>query len=178
MLRPMGFAVMFLCCAANLAASDTASDRMFKRLQGLAGEWEGTFEWSQGRTESGPLKVTYYLTGDGSALVENLIMGGVPTMTTVYHLDGADLRMTHYCGARNQPRLKATRINEAAGTVEFSFVDVTNVSAANPGYVEAFFIQVPDADHLHLRFTFGGGPGRSGVENITLRHVRSTTAHQ
>jgi hypothetical protein len=179
MLRTMGFAGMVcLCFAVSLAAGDTAGGRMFNRLQSLVGEWEGTFEWSQGRTGSGPLKVTYYLTGNGSALVENLIMGDVPTMTTVYHLDGADLRMTHYCAAQNQPRLKATRIDEPAGVAEFSVVDVTNVSAANPGYVEAFFLQVLDADRLNLRFTFGGGPGRSGVENIVLKRVRSTTAHQ
>jgi hypothetical protein len=54
-----------------------------------------------------------YLTGNGSALVESLIMGGVPTMTTVYHLDEADLRMTHYCGAKNQPRLKAAKAGHA-----------------------------------------------------------------
>ena len=41
----------------------------------LAGEWDGTFEWSQGRTGSGNLRVSYYLTGGGSALVENLVMG-------------------------------------------------------------------------------------------------------
>jgi hypothetical protein len=178
MLRALGLiGLIGFCCAVNLAARDGAGDRMFDRLKGLAGEWEGTFEWSQGRSGSGKLKVTYYLTGNGSALVENLIMGDVPAMTTVYHLDGADLRMTHFCAARNQPRLKAVRIDEAAGTAEFSLVDVTNVSAANPGYVEAFFIQLLDADRLNLKFTFGGGPGRSGVENILVKRVRPATAH-
>ena len=144
---------------------------MFDRLKKLAGQWEGTLEWSDGRTGSGPLKANYYLTGMGSALVENLIMAGdVPTMSTVYHLDGPDLRMTHYCGAQNQPRLRASHIDESTGTVEFAFVDVTN-AVAHPAYVKGFVIQILDTDHLHLKFIFGGGPGKSGVENIVLHRA-------
>jgi hypothetical protein len=73
-------------------------------------------------------------------LVENIMMAGeIPTMSTVYHLNGSDLRMTHYRGAQNQPRLMASHIDESTGTVEFSFVDVTN-AAAHPVYVKGFVI--------------------------------------
>src|SRR6185436_13881923 len=150
---------------------------MFERLKGLAGEWEGTFEWSQGRTGSGPLKARYELTGYGSALMETLIQGGAQTMTSIYHLDGADLRMTHYCAARNQPRLKVTRIDEAAGSVEFSFVDLTSGNGPDRGHVEGVFLHILDADHLNIKFIFGGGPG-SGVENILVKRVGSKTAQQ
>jgi hypothetical protein len=63
------------------------------------------------------------------------------------------------------------RIDEATGSAEFSLVDVTGVGPRNPGHVQAFFIQLLDDDRLHLRFTFGGGPG-SGVENILVKRVR------
>lgn len=175
--RTAGFAgIAFLCggvgwAAVAGAAADTPSDRMFARMRTLAGDWEGTFEWSGGRSSRGALKASYYVTGNGSALVENLIMDGVPTMTTVYHLDGADLRMTHYCAAQNQPRLKAGRIDEGAGSADFSFVDATNLTA-NAGHVDHFFIQLLDADDVSLKFTFGGGSGKSAVENIVLRRVR------
>jgi len=175
--RTTGFAgIAFLCggvgwAAVAWAAADTPGDRMFTRMRALAGDWEGTFEWSGGRSSRGALRASYYVTGNGSALVENLIMDGVPTMTTVYHLDGADLRMTHYCGARNQPRLKAGRIDEAAGSADFAFVDATNL-AASPGHVDHFFIQLVDADDVNLRFSFSGGSGKPAVENIVLRRVR------
>jgi hypothetical protein len=164
---------LLLSGAVRAEAPDSPAPRMFERLKTLTGEWEGTFEWSGGRTGSGNLRVSYYLTGGGSALVENLVMGGVPTMTTVYHLDGNELRMTHYCAARNQPRLKAVRFDEPQASAEFTLVDVTGVGPKNPGYVEAFFVRLLDADQLNLRFTFGGGPGRSGVENILVRRIRS-----
>jgi hypothetical protein len=167
----IGLAAVLMLGAGAPDAPASVGERMFDRLKTLTGDWEGTFEWSEGRTGSGPLSVSYSLTGGGSALIESLIMGGVPTMTTVYHLDGPDLRMTHYCAARNQPRLKAVRFDETQGIAEFTLVDVTNVGPKNAGHVQAFLIQLLDADHLKLRFTFAGGPAR-GVENIVVKRVR------
>ena len=161
--------LVFIACSA-LASSEPSGKDIFERLKALAGEWEGTYEWSQGRTDKGTLKATYYVTGNGSAVVENLIMGDppVPMMTTVYHLDGVDLRMTHFCAARNQPRLKASRIDESAA--DFSFVDVTNATVS-PAYVNAFHIDLSDPRRLNLKFTFGGGSGHGAIENIVLKRV-------
>jgi hypothetical protein len=55
----------------------------------------GSVEWSGARTEKGKMNATYYLTGAGSSVVENLTVNGTALMTSVYHLDGLDLRMTH-----------------------------------------------------------------------------------
>lgn len=185
MIRAIALAVLLILgSAADLEAADatgatgatgaTDAARMFDRMRGLAGEWEGTFAWSHGRTASGPLKTTYYLTANGTALVENLIMDGTPSMTSVYHLDGSDLRMTHYCAAGTQPRLKASRIDEATGAIDFAFVDVTNVNPKRPAYVQAAALHLIDADHVTIQFTFGGGSGVSGIEDITLKRVGST----
>ena len=173
-MRPVFIVLGILVLSGVPRAEEPESPgpRMFERLKTLTGEWEGTFEWSGGRTGSGNLRVTYSLTGGGSALVENLVMGGVPTMTTVYHLDGSDLRMTHYCAARNQPRLKAVRFDEAQGSAEFALVDVTGVGPKNPGHVQAFFVRLFDPERINLRFTFGGGSTRTAVENILVRRVR------
>jgi hypothetical protein len=146
---------------------------MFDRMSGLVGEWAGTLEWTGARTASGTLNATYSLTGNGSALIETLIMGGTPSMTTVYHLDGPDLRMTHFCGAHNQPRLKATRIDVDGGGVDFGFVDVTNVGPKNPGYVHAFELRMLDADRLHLKFVFAAGE-KEAIEDISLQRVKKS----
>jgi hypothetical protein len=178
MLRTAGLAGM-LCLMCSLATADaqtpnSAGVRMFDRMRGLTGAWEGTLEWSGGRTGSGKLRVNYRLTGAGSALVEDLLMteSDIPTMTSVYHLDGADLRMTHYCAAKNQPRLKATSIDDATESATFTFVDVTNASA-NPSYVDGFSIHIIDSDHLNLKFEFGGASPKRATENIFLRRVNA-----
>lgn len=146
---------------------------MFERMRGLAGKWEGMYQWSDGRT--GQLRATYYLTGNSSALVEDLIMGDTPSMTTVYHLDGADLRMTHFCAAQNQPRLKAAEVDEAAATARFSLVDVTNATA-HPAYVDGFSIHVVDDNDVTLQFDFRGATGKKAVETITLKRVNTPTS--
>jgi hypothetical protein len=161
--------LMFSSCLFRVEAAQSAADQVFDRLKKLAGEWEGTFEWSQGRTASGTLKAVYHVTGNGSALVEDLIMDGVPMMTSVYHLDGLDLRMTHYCAAKNQPRLKAVNISPSATAIDFGFVDVTNADASKTGYVNAFRIELSDTNEIKLRFTFGGGSGTGPIENIVLK---------
>ena len=102
------FALGVLTFSSSLpAAEESTSARALDQLKTLAGNWEGTFEWTGARTANGTMKAAYYTTGNGSAVVENLIMENATVMTSVYHLDVADLRMTHFCGAQNQPRLKA-----------------------------------------------------------------------
>jgi len=147
----------------------SASD-MFEQMLKLEGEWEGSYEWTDGRSGGGAMRVRYTVTGAGSALIEDLINEeGVATMTTVYHVDGADLRMTHYCAARNQPRLRSSLFSDAPPAAEFQLVDVTGLTTY--GSVQAFRIEIVDADHLNLRFTFAGNPKTSGVENIRLKRV-------
>jgi hypothetical protein len=181
MLRTAGLAGM-LCLvsaagAADAQAPDSASTRMFERMRGLVGTWTGTLEWSGARAGSGKLRVNYHLTGAGSALVEDLLLAesDVPTMTTVYHLDGADLRMTHYCAAMNQPRLKATVIDDTTGSASFTLVDVTNASS-HPSYVDGFSIHIIDSDHLNIRFEFGGAAPKRATENILLQRVKPAAA--
>ena len=158
---------MFPEIALMLALS--ASD-MFEQMLKLEGEWEGSYEWTDGRSGGGAMRVRYTVTGAGSALIEDLINEeGVATMTTVYHLSGEDLRMTHYCAARNQPRLKSSLFSDAPPAAEFQLVDVTGLTKY--GSVQAFRIEIVDADHLNLRFTFAGNPKTSGVENIRLKRV-------
>ena len=165
--------------ASRLAAQvpDKAGEAAFERLRTLVGEWEGTFAWSGARKDSGAMNASYYVTGNNSAVVENLMMGGVPSMTTVYHLDGDDLRMTHYCAARNQPRLKATQIDNAQGFVNFSFVDATNLSSPDAPHVHGLEFRFLDANHITLTFLFQSG-SKEGRELIALSRVKSPQAKQ
>ncbi len=165
---------MAFVLALNLVPAAPAQERplpaSFSRLLALAGEWEGTFEWSGARTGTGRMNATYYVTGNGSAVVENLLTDGVPVMTTVYHTDGAELRLTHFCAARNQPRLKASRVDEEQGMMEFSFVDATNLAAPGAPHVEGLEVRFLGPDRIRLTFTFVGD-GAESYERIDLARV-------
>lgn len=52
----------------------------FDKLRALSGDWAGTVAWT-GKSASN-VSAHYYLTGNGSAVVEDLSNG----MTTLYHL--------------------------------------------------------------------------------------------
>ncbi|HEV8200313.1 MAG TPA: hypothetical protein VGS03_09855 [Candidatus Polarisedimenticolia bacterium] len=165
--------------AASAAASATATAgpspgtpaaAVFEKLRALAGDWSGTYEWSGGRSGGGAIEVKYAVVARNSVVIETLIQGGEPTMTSVYHLDGADLRMTHYCAAQNQPRLKASRIDAAHGEIDFAFVDVTNLASPTAGHVHGAEIRMPDADHLTIVFLFLAGKNESR-ERLELRRA-------
>ncbi|HEY6146252.1 MAG TPA: hypothetical protein VIZ69_01085 [Thermoanaerobaculia bacterium] len=151
---------------------DSPAAAILARIAGLAGDWAGTAEWSGARTGSYALKARYYATGYGSAVVEDLISPeGVPSMSSVYHLDGADLRMTHYCGTRNQPRLKASKIDVAGGAVDFAFVDATNLASQDAPHVTGLELRFGDEDHFTMTFLFEGG-GKASRERISLQRAR------
>jgi hypothetical protein len=171
MRRIVSVVLLSSAFAAVAEAQPGAAEKALERLRQLAGRWEGTLEWSGARSGTGTVEATYALTGNGTAVVEHLTMNGspVPSMSSVYHLDGADLRMTHYCAANNQPRLKASRIDEAGGVIEFSFVDGTNL-AARPAHVHAVELRFPGQDRLVIRFTFAGGD-KTSLEHIELKRV-------
>lgn len=141
-----------------------------EQLKSLAGDWEGTAEWTGARTSTYPMNAAYYVTGNGSALVENLVAEGAPVMTSVYHLDGSDLRMTHFCGAQNQPRLKAERIDLAHGVIDFGFVDITNLKTPDAAHVHGMQLHLIDADHISVTFLFQGA-GKESREQISLKRV-------
>jgi hypothetical protein len=163
-------AVLILLAGFGFAqASPNAGEAAFQKLSALAGDWEGHYEWTGGRP-GGDLKASYYLTGNSSALVENLIMGSVPSMTTVYHLDNGDLRSTHFCAAKNQPRLKASKIDLNKGTISFAFVDVTNVASMASPFVHGLDVQLTGNDNLELTFHFENA-GKKSDEHITLKRV-------
>src|SRR4051794_4459932 len=132
---------MLLLVSTGFAQSGIDGDNVFKQLSKLVGHWEGTYEWSGARTGKGDVIADYSLTGFGSALVESLIQGGTPSMMSVYHTDVNNLRVTHYCGAHNQPRLIADKVDPATGQVDFKFVDITNLKSPEGGHVNGISLR-------------------------------------
>jgi hypothetical protein len=162
-----------LGCAATISAfsaEQTESAKALRQIKALIGNWSGTFQWSGGRNDSGSMNANYYVTGNGSAVVENLTNESTPVMTSVYHLDGSDLRMTHFCGAQNQPRLKARRIDLDHGAPDFEFVDATNLRSPDAPHVHGLEIRLIDANHLTLTFLFQSGSVESR-EEINLKRT-------
>ena len=165
------------CFSAMGWSEESPNAAALAQLRGLAGEWEGPLQWSGARTDTGTMHASYYETGYGSAVVENLGTEGAPAMTSVYHLDGADLRMTHFCGVKNQPRLKASQIDVAKGILNFDFVDATNLSSPNAPHVYGLEMRLLSPDHITLTFLFEAGDKRMR-EFIDLKRLSHKASAQ
>lgn len=137
-----------------------AASETFERLKDLVGEWTGA--WEPG---SMPTRVVYSLTGNGSVLVEDYRIDDT-TMSTLYHLDGEELMLTHYCSKANQPRMRATSLGED-GPLEFVAFDVTNNLTG--GYSKALTLELIDRDRISISYT---GSRTGGTSGVRLRRVR------
>lgn len=155
------------------ATQDSSMISAFQQVKGLVGEWSGHYEWSGARSGEGEIKAVYYMTGNGSSIVENLTVSSssVVTMTSVYHMDGDDLRMTHYCAAGNQPRLMALSFDKQGAAVDFEMIDITNLAQSYPGHVYKVRLEFQDKDHLIIQFTFKEETGDS-IELVRLQRLQ------
>ena len=126
---------------------------VFARLKTLAGTWkcqisdqhkpgEAKDEEHKAKEEghAKEASVIFKLTGAGSALVETQFPGSGHEMVSVYHLDGDDLRMTHYCAAGNQPRVKLDRTKSTPEHLIFVFDGGTNLDPAKDMHIHGLEI--------------------------------------
>ncbi len=150
-----------LLAASPAAMAEPGS--VFEKFKALAGEWEGQ------RFGGGSVKVSYQVLSGGSAVVETLTeLAEEVTMVTVYHMDDNDLRMTHYCSAQNQPRMKASSVSPDARVVSFEFVDATNLAQPTDGHMHNLEITFTDDDHIMHKWTWlENGRKRESVFHLT-----------
>jgi hypothetical protein len=122
---------------ADAGAKDgVAAKAAFARLKTLAGTWKGQLISTDAAAKpkecpaghGAESTVTYRLTGAGSDLVETQFPGTCHEMVSVYHLDGEDLRMTHYCAMGNQPRVKLDRAHSRPDHLIFVFDGGSNLN--------------------------------------------------
>jgi len=134
--------------AANALLAQSDAQKSFAQIKSLAGSWEGK------TGEGKPVEVSFRETGGGSALMSEILGRGHEDMVTMFYLDGPDkLMLTHYCGAGNQPRMKAT-VSPDGKTFTFDFVDATNLASLDDGHMSRVVFAVLDPGHHTEEWTF------------------------
>lgn len=117
-------------------------------LKQLVGRWSGT---ATSADNSFPVTFSYRLASGGSALLEDMFEGSEHEMLTLYHLDGSDLRLTHYCAAGNQPSMvlvSATGVGASEPTLTFEFDRGTNMSSPKEGHMHRARYSILGPDHV------------------------------
>ena len=120
-----------------------------ERLKQLAGEWRGTVA-----EDGSPMGVVYEVTAGGTAVMERMFPGTPHEMMTLYHLDGGDLVLTHYCAGGNQPRM---RLVQSSGTdpleLRFDYAGGTNIDAARDSHMHSARMWLKGPDALESEWT-------------------------
>jgi uncharacterized protein YciI len=108
----------------------------FSRLKSLVGAWAGPDTDGDGAPD---YTVVYRLSSGGNAVIATQFPGMPMEMTNMFHLDGEDLVMTHYCAIGNQPHLRLVDDGPTDGadddeekrpeSLHFTFVSGTNMAS-------------------------------------------------
>jgi hypothetical protein len=151
MKRVLITAIGFLLVQSLHAAPITPNQSrvLFERMKTLAGEWKG--KSTRGWEDGGQIRVIA-----GGSVIEFRSFDAHPgeTMVTMVHLDGDRLLLTHYCVAKNQPRLIATEYNEESGSAVFEYLDGTGLASRETGHMDKMTLSIPDSDHYTTRWTW------------------------
>ena len=126
---------------------DHAKSPALEKLKKLAGEWVATDDKGKEQVVS-----VFKVTAAGSAVQETIFPGSPMEMVSVYHMDGKDLLMTHYCALGNQPRMKLDP-HSKDNTLKFVFAGGTNLDAAKDMHMHEGWITIVDDDHIEWNWS-------------------------
>jgi hypothetical protein len=162
----VGLGVALVLTTGVVRGQSGAGQSVFERLKALDGDWvdvDGAFG------KKGAVAVTYRVTGGGTAVVESFPVGTPGEMVTVYHADGSDLVLTHYCSAGNQPRMRAK--SPAGNTLTFEFDGGTNIDPATTSHMHSVRVEFVSADEVKAtwRNWAGGKADHDGVFRLVRK---------
>jgi len=163
-----------LCLALVSASSSekskstpTSAQAAFERFKKLEGQWHGrsTKGWEE--------TVSFKTIAQGSVVVENSFDAHPnETMMTMFYLDGERLMLTHYCVAKNQPRLEATSFENDGKTITFTFIDATNLSSRDKGHMDKAVFRFIDDNKFSTQWTWYQNGKESWMEEIVCERKR------
>lgn len=125
--------------ADEMSAAPPADSPAYAKLKTLLGDWST-------EAEGKSVRVNYSLASAGRCVKET-IHAYDHTMESFFCADGNAIVMTHYCGAGNQPRMKAKGL-AADGSISFAFLDITGNANPKSGFMSDLKIVFIDADHI------------------------------
>jgi hypothetical protein len=155
----LGIAILAL---KSNAASGSGAEA-FDKLKSLAGHWETD------KTNAQKATLDLELTAGGTAMLEKfrLLENGQPVeMTTLYFLDGDQLKLTHYCVAGNQPTMKGLYAPETK-TITFELASISNLKSPDDGHVYHAVMTFIDKDHFRATWKFRKEQKDAFTEDMT-----------
>jgi len=152
--------------APDAAPSPAAA--AFERFKSLEGTWVG-------RSTNGWEERVVYRTIAGGSCIMQTSFDAHPNemMVTMFHLDGERLLLTHYCVARNQPRLVASQFSEDGSSITFTFLDGTGLkNGRDSGHMDKVVYTFKSPDEFTSRWTWYQNGEERWLEEIVHTRAR------
>lgn len=180
LLRPLLLCTLF-CLLISLAPSSWAGEApkdtvdaqaAFERLKALEGTWHATPEGENLPEEEAAQPMDevgheFRVSAAGSVVMETMAAGTDHEMINMYHVDGDDLMVTHYCAGNNQPRMRLNREKSTGKELVFDFVDATNLEDGQP-HIHAIRIDLLEDGRVDSAWTGYQGGEPAGVMTFHL----------
>ncbi len=139
-------AAALLASSLYAAPPESKHKAEFDKLKSLEGVWEGK------DSDGNPANFSYKVVSAGNTVMESIDHTHMAEMmVSMYHLDGDNLMMTHYCSAGNQPRMRL--VSSTPNSLTFEMFDATNLASDNDAHMRKVVITWQDNDHITSDWT-------------------------
>lgn len=138
------------CAAKALEPKAAADQQMLSRIKSLEGEWEMEDENGNWNTAS-----VVAVSSNGSVVRQVMFPGATHEMTNLYHMDGSDAVVTHYCAVGNQPRMVAPKMTSTpdGDAIAFDFDSVSNLLPSHDHVMGKLRLVFLDDNHFREDWT-------------------------
>jgi len=142
-------AVGLLAANGAWAGNGISAEDAFARLKSLEGTWVGTRtgegEEAQAEAERDPgARHEFRVSAAGTVVMETMFPGTEHEMINMYHIDGEELMLTHYCSAGNQPTMRLDRAASSPDLLVFEFSGGTNLDPSKDTHIHAAKLTLGD----------------------------------
>jgi len=164
-------AVLAVLAAAGLAAAGEKAAALdaraaFDKLKALEGSWVASAEAAGDQTAAHEIRVS----AAGTVVMETMLAGTDHEMINMYHLDGDDLVLTHYCAGGNQPTMRLDLAKATATELPFVFTGGTNLETADHYIHDAVLTLRDDGTVVSSWGSYSGGEEGEAIV-FTLRRA-------
>jgi hypothetical protein len=142
-------------------------------LTSTSGEWDsGSAQHEHGATP-GRSAVSVRTKAAGSAVVHTYGAGTPNEMETIFHMNGDQLLLTHYCALQNAPVLKFVK-SDKPGELKFVFEGGTNFDPKVDAHLHDSTFQIKDKDTVEQSSTvFANGKANPELKAVLHRRASS-----
>jgi hypothetical protein len=148
---PLCVCFVVLSSLAFPLVAGTPSEAAFKKLQSLAGQWEGKDAHAMAA------KTSFEVLASGTAVLEKLEASGMEEMITLYSMDRDGIALVHYCPTNNQPRMRVVPSSEDVKELSFDYQGAGNLKSPETGHQHHLVLKFEDADHITETWTWREG---------------------